>query len=101
MRKITKQQRIDSMIDRYKLQYSENYFFDNRISSNDILNLLKREKPLTEDFIIKTIGNKTWTELICDECGSDCIELVTLYPRYGKDCSINICKSCLIKASSL
>lgn len=101
MNKITKQDRINSVIDRFQHQYQKPMIFFNGYSSSHVIERLKALSNPTEDQVNEVIGNKSWIELICDECSNDCSELIYFDARYDDNCCIGLCKSCLSKALAL
>lgn len=52
------------------------------------------------DEVDHIIGNKTWTEIECDECGDkQPVVVVALAPAHEDDGrSVYICRACLVKA---
>lgn len=102
MNKTTKNDRVDSAIEKYREAYPKPFKFRDGKTSEDTINALKNEADLTEDKVCGIVGNNSWTNLICDECKLDCQELVTLgeAPNYESS-TASICKSCLAKALAL
>ena len=96
MKKITKQDIVDSVYDKWIKQYkdtTETHFIE-------ITKLLKDAK--TEKEVDDVIGNDSWTVLVCTSCEKDQDEVVEIkkaeqwvLPR------IVLCKSCLTKALNI
>lgn len=60
--------------------------------------LLNLGDKKTEENIAEVIGNKSWTQLECSECGEDSNSVITMsVEEYG----MYLCKSCLRKALEL
>lgn len=91
MELIIKEVKIKSILKRWVNQYPND--------KKDIALELRRIKPTTEDEIAEIIGNRSWTENCCDECGKDVEVLVQLgrEPDY-ESATANICLNCLQKA---
>ncbi len=59
-------------------------------------------EDLSPDNIDRIMGDKTWTETVCDECKSNNYDVVELGDEHGYDSNTaNICKLCLAKALSM
>ena len=60
------------------------------------------EWPFTADHVNAIIGNNSWTDCICDECGNDFPSLVRIgdEPDYEAHW-LDLCKTCLQKAVEL
>lgn len=55
------------------------------------LELLKLPHNCTREDVDKTIGNQSWTHILCDEC----TEYVETVASFGQEKDINICEQCL------
>jgi hypothetical protein len=65
----------------------------------DLLSL--GENPTPED-ISKVIGNSSWTDLSCDECGNNVDRVIHLGEEQDYDSrTVLICGTCLERASGL
>lgn len=91
---ITKKQKIYNVLDRWKEQYkhySINDKSDKAYIESNLIELFSAGEQ-TEESISKIIGNRTWTELNCNNCEKDCQELL-IFENYSH--FIQICKDCL------
>ncbi len=93
---ISKKQIIENVPKKWERQY-KGWPYDS--SKFEIHKELLRNKPLTEEKIINIIGNKSWTNNICDECERD--SNITILLGKGEDQEVYICKECLDKAVKL
>ncbi len=98
---ISKKDKIANICQRWKNQYykNEKWLYDDKFK---ILNELSQADLLTEEKIYEIIGNKSWTENICEECEKDCDILIQLgeEPDY-ESATVCVCKDCLNKAIDL
>ena len=96
MIKITERDLIRNVAEKWRMQYLR--------STPDKMNILSgllaidKESALSED-IAKIIGNTSWTELKCDECGQYVKEIIQLgqEPDYESSTAF-ICCDCLCAA---
>jgi len=100
MKIITKQHKIDNITKSWYKQYKR-YMTPGGDKLEIYEKLLKLDQP-TEAEIIDIIGNKSWTENYCDECGEDWEILIQIgqEPDYESR-TAKICQSCLRKASDI
>lgn len=102
MQLITTKYLLKELPNRYKAQYTKNQIFDNGLSSENIIALLEGESELTKERANEIIGNTSWTQNNCDECGKDSDSVVQLGQEPDYDSSTaNICFDCLRKAITL
>jgi DNA-directed RNA polymerase subunit M/transcription elongation factor TFIIS len=94
MELITKQDKIRTVLERWKNQYPD--------SKKDIAKKLEQTKPKTEDEVADIIGNRSWTTQHCYECGKDKDIILQLgeEPDY-ESATTYICAECLQKAVNL
>lgn len=99
---ITKKSILEGLAAKYKMQYPVNRQFFDGSWSDDKINLLLKEKPLTEKRANEILGNDSWTRNRCDECNADVYATVQLgqEPDY-ESATANICLECLNKAVAL
>ncbi len=105
MNLITKRQLIDAVANNWKKQYFRNGAWLEGIDPPSKQTYLKLEELKTgasEDQIAAIIGNRTWTQNKCNECGKDCEAVVQLgeLPDYDS-ATANICLACLTEAMEL
>lgn len=98
----TKHQILKTLPNRFRFQYNSNRKLLDGKFTDDIYDLLIDEENLTEEKAIEIIGNKSWTDNICDECKKDVNALIYL----GEEPNIEsntaaICKDCLLKSVNL
>ena len=91
MRLITKQEKIKNIVKTWTSQYPKD--------KKDITLKLIQANPTTEDEIAEIIGNRSWTDNYCDECGKDSDVLIEVgqEPDY-ESATAYICPNCLQKA---
>jgi len=101
MELITRQSLANGIVKRWKKQYPNNAYGDDKlVIRNKLMALGSNPNP---DDIDEVIGNKSWTRVPdCDECGAtvDAVVEVGETPDYESS-TANICKGCLFKALSL
>ena len=101
MKKITRQKRANSTAKIWYKHYCTGgeWWIGGANKKKVYQKLLKLGSNPSPDMIDDIIGNGTWTQLICDECGGsfDTIVEVGQSPTY----EIYICKECLSKALNL
>ena len=96
MELITKQSLIDTVGLNWQKHYPENFELTGGEFSNKILEKLEKlPATRTEEDIAKVIGNYSWTEINCEECGES-VDEVIVFTEAAK-----ICKRCLKKALDL
>ena len=79
-------------------RWVKQYPFDSCNSNRKIIaEKLKELVPLTEKGIIDIIGNKSWTENSCNECGKDSETTIWIGGYKELSVSIKICPVCLNK----
>ena len=91
----TKANKIKTVADRWDLQYPRPYSLDKDM----IGNALRSKSPKTEKEVMDIIGNRSWTSVVCDECGLEHDIVIRLgeEPDY-ESATVYVCKSCLKKA---
>ncbi len=95
---IKKSDLILNVAERWNSDYKNSNYYD-KIA---IGNRLRTEKPQTEAEVKNIIGNGTWTQNTCDECGKDFEVIINLGNSSDRDIpSFNICKKCLKEALTL
>jgi len=96
MKLITKQDLIDGVCLRWKIQYFANGEWKYGNNKEDIYNnLVSLGDDKTEQDIEKVIGNNSWTRLSCDICNNDVDRVVTTdFSEY----SHYMCLNCASKA---
>jgi hypothetical protein len=102
MEKITTRDRILGVANAWKEQYKSEIGCN---TDKDIIykNLQKLNlNTVTVQDIVSTIGNDSWTMLVCDECKEEVETIIQLgdEPDYESS-TANICIPCLKKALSL
>jgi hypothetical protein len=103
MRLITKQHLANITKDRWKAQYYKNgewyaYGGDKEVKYNNLVAL--GDKPSPDD-VNEVIGNNSWTNITCSECGESVNSAVEL-GEVGYDTEyVYACKDCLTKALGL
>ena len=102
MELITKKSILESLPQRWQMQYSTSRQFFDGSWSDDKIKMLKSESPLTEERAKEILGNNSWTRNNCDECRKDVYATVQLgqEPDY-ESATANICLECLNKAVAL
>lgn len=102
MIKILKKDKINNIADRWKRAYFLNGKWEYGEDKVDIYNKLLNINPLTESVINEIIGNKSWTNNVCNECGEDVNVLIQIGqdPDY-ESATACICLNCLNKAVKL
>ena len=99
---ISKKEKIELIPYRWKQQYCNKDVWMYGADKIDIYKKLSQTNPLTEELVNQIIGNKSWTENICDECGKDSDVLIQLGQElYYESATACICKDCLDKAIKL
>lgn len=94
MELILRQNRIDNVHIAWKNQYPD--------SKLDIRLALENLSPKTKKDVDLIIGNSSWTENKCDECGKDVEVLIQLGKYIDVDSSVAyVCKRCLRTAIKL
>ncbi len=95
MRIITKRKRIKGVFDRWRKQYpTKKDCTEEQVKITKELSKLNLNR-VGEKKIIEIIGNKTWTDLICDECQEDQDKVVRFIERYEDKYECNSCDLCL------
>ena len=100
MLKVTQRDLIRTADKRWRDQYWNTRDLD---KSRKALALTQLDKDTaTEEDVTRIIGNRSWTQLICDECGTEVLAAVIMggNPGTGRN-SRHICKPCLQKALTL
>mgnify|MGYP007083465666 CR=1 FL=1 len=107
MELITKRQLIDSVAERWKVQYysgpRQGWAFTTSGASDEIYRRLKAlPQNATEDQAAAIIGNSGWTRIECDECGKYVDAAVQLGepPDYESATAV-VCLDCLKAAAAL
>lgn len=100
MRIVSKQEKIKNIAKEWKKLYcrGKNWIYGE--DKKEIYERLIKEKPKTEKEVIRIIGNNSWTENICHECGKDVeiiIELGGFFYKWDNFITF-ICEDCLRKA---
>ena len=90
MKVIRKIDKIKTVADRWDLQYPRPYSLDKDM----IGNALRSKNPKTENEVKDIIGNSSWTNVECDECGLQHDVVI----RLGEEATVYACESCLKKA---
>ena len=104
---ISKRNRIRAVKTRYEAQYKdmpqEWRFSDGGSPHEKIASLAMLDLETCDaEAVNKIIGNDSWTEFNCDECGVDRHHLITIGDGAGYDSrGINVCRDCLIKAVAM
>jgi hypothetical protein len=96
MKKVTKQDRIDRVIERWERQYPDKPYIDDKWK--EITKKLKALVNPTEKDISDTIGNTSWVTLYCHDCGCDQEEVIE-FERH--DTKFHLCWVCLMKSIEL
>jgi hypothetical protein len=100
MKLITRKGLAAAASDRWLRQYFKSGTWQYGADKETIYRKLQAlgETPAPED-VNKIIGNDSWTEICCDECGEKVEEVVQLGEELDYESSTaNICKFCLISA---
>lgn len=103
MRLITKQHLANITKDRWKAQYCKKgewhtYGGDKEVKYNALIALGDNPSP---DDVNEVIGNSSWTNITCSECGESVGSAVEL-GEVGYDTEyVYVCKDCLTKALGL
>lgn len=103
MKVISKRHLISSVAQRIKSAYFDSewkqYAWNPRRRYEE---LMKLPKGATEEQVIAILGRKSWTELICDECGTDSQAVVIVgEPINWESHTAQICLDCLLQAARL
>ena len=101
MKAITKKLLIKIVADRWRKQYPRGHRSGS--DKNEIYRqLCKLPANATEEDIERIVGNSSWTENECDECGEDCNLVIIVGEELTYESSTaGICLVCLEKAISL
>ena len=97
MLKVTQRDLIQTVAKRWRDQYWDSRDLD---KSRKALALTRLDKDTASaDDVAQIVGNKSWTQLLCDECGTEVESVVCIggKPEVGRK-SRYICKPCLKKA---
>lgn len=98
MELIIRQEVVDSIPERWEAQYRGRGWAEHDAITAALKAL---EKPINAADAAAIIGNTSWTEFKCDECGKAVEALVQLGPRYDEGPSAWVCKKCLRAALKL
>jgi len=99
MKLISKTERVETVPSRWKNQYFQKGQWTYGDNKERIYNKLIKLDPLTEEAIVQIIGNSSWTQNICDECGKDCDILIEVGEETDYESSTaRICHECLSAA---
>lgn len=98
---LTKKEMIEAVAERWKHQYFMRGVWGKcKGGSESIYNQLKLlGSGATEDEIAAIIGNRSWTENKCDDCGNDAD--ITAVLAENSESSVQICLDCLHLAIEL
>ena len=102
MRLITKEMRVKGVAERWKRNYLRDGKWYETYSGDTEIVYKKLLKATSEKEVNDIIGNKSWTELHCDDCKKEVDAVVQLgdEPDY-ESATANICFDCLEKAIGL
>ena len=104
MEKITRQKISDDVVKRWAVQYPLDGHYGNDAEKQDILKKLRAlPKGTHPDEIDAAIGNGSWTDLTCDDCGASTLDVVIQIgqePDYESSTAL-VCRDCLEKALRL
>lgn len=100
MEKITRQELADDAAKRWRSQYPSGCGDRHEATHEKLMGLPKGTPP---DEVDRLIGNGSWTNLGCDECGADGLEYVV---RVGEEqdyesCTADLCGKCIEALKSL
>ncbi len=97
---MTTQKLIDAAPERWKATYHNSYENAWRtIVTNDTKQVYEKLTQLqnpTEDSIAAIIGNRSWTQLVCDHC-KQYVDAVSQF-RVANEYLFQVCQNCLEKA---
>jgi hypothetical protein len=102
MKLITERSEIRTVAKRWRAQYIA--AFDRSPDKKQIAIKLDELDPETATAadVARIIGNKSWVETVCDECGARGVDVVEMgqEPDY-ESCTAHVCGDCLAKALRL
>jgi len=101
MNLITTRSRIKSVVDEWSRTYGKGQYGEDKLIILEKLKLLDLNTTTAEN-IGCIIGNNSWTEIKCDECGKSvsCVIVLGEEPDY-ESATASICKKCLKKANKI
>ena len=98
---ITKREIVASAVDRWVRKYSGYQDTGDKYDKGPITEKLKKlPLPHREKDINRIIGNNSWTELLCSECGND-VDAVAEFDINCGEYSYLLCYVCLKNAASI
>ena len=98
MKLITKQINVEEIALRWRYSYYRNseWYDEERKDIHAKLCAKINDKNVTEQDIADIIGNATWTEMLCQECGTS-VEKLAVFGNNDSD-DVRVCKKCLERA---
>ena len=103
MELVTERSRIKTVAERWDAQYGPEFHPVHSGSSKTMsekLHALNLSK-VSAATVNKTIGNDTWTRLVCDECRKPVTKVAVLYNPDDGTAVFEICESCATKVKTL
>jgi len=95
---ITERDRIKMVVKKWSLKYESGAYGQDKI---EILKKLKNINlnTVSAKEVESIIGNSTWTDLICDECGEHVTKIVQVGEELNDEsATARLCTACLRKA---
>ena len=99
---ITKKELIKTVAERWKKAYFINSKWEYGADKKEIYNNLIEKKPKTELEVANIIGNNSWTDNVCNECGKQKEKIIVIgEPEDYESKTAYVCEECLNEALKL